>query len=127
LGYIFVVRPKLIRSTLVVFDRYYHDLLVDPRRYRYGGPMWLARLIGKLIPQPDLWILLDAPAEVLHSRKKEVSYEETVRQRKEYLKLMSVVKNGVVIHAEQPLEAVVADVNKAVLEYMEQRTEDRIG
>ena len=49
-GWWIMVRPLLVRSTLVVFDRYYHDLLVNPLRYRYGGPMWLARWIGKLIP-----------------------------------------------------------------------------
>lgn len=41
LGYLFKVRPRLVRSTLVLFDRYYHDLLVDQRRYRYSGPYGL--------------------------------------------------------------------------------------
>ena len=60
-------------------------MLVDPRRYRYGGAMWLARWVGKIIPKPDLWILLDAPAEVLQKRKQEVPPEETARQRRAYL------------------------------------------
>lgn len=61
------------KGELLICDRYYHDLLVDPVRYRYGGPMWTARLVGKLIPQPLLWVLLDAPAEVLLARKQEVT------------------------------------------------------
>jgi thymidylate kinase len=126
-GYVLKIRPMLVRSTLVVFDRYYHDILVDPKRYRYASPVWFSHVIGKLIPKPDLFILLDASVEVLQGRKQEVSYEETARQRKEYLKLISEVKNGVVIDGEQPLEKVVADVNKAVLDYMRNRTEHRIG
>ena len=63
LGYVLSVRPKLARSQLVVFDRYYHDLLVDPRRYRYGGPTWWARLLGRTIPSPDLFLYLDAPPD----------------------------------------------------------------
>jgi hypothetical protein len=27
------------KQTLLICDRYYHDLLVDPLRYRYGGPL----------------------------------------------------------------------------------------
>jgi thymidylate kinase len=121
-GYLLKIRPLLVRSTLVVFDRYYHDMLVDTRRYRYGGPMWLARWVGKIIPGPDLFLLLDAPPEVLHSRKKEVPFEEAARQRRAYLTLVRGMKNGVVIDASQPLSKVVADVNRVVLDFMARRT-----
>ena len=127
MGYLLKIRPMLVRSTLVVFDRYYHDILVDPKRYRYGGYVWFVRAVGKLIPKPDLFILLNASAEVLQERKQEVSYEETERQQKKYLKLMDEVKNGVIINAEQEIDKVVADVNSAVLDYMRRRTERRIG
>lgn len=126
LGYLLKVYPMLIRSTFVVFDRYYHDLLVDSKRYRYGGPMWWARLFGKLMPQPDLWILLDAPAEVLQSRKQEVSFEETARQRDAYLDLVRSFPNGVVVDSSQPIDEVVADVDKTILEFMATRTSLRL-
>ncbi|KKK82883.1 hypothetical protein LCGC14_2798930, partial [marine sediment metagenome] len=92
-GYFIKIRP-LRRSSLVLFDRYYHDMLVDPRRYRYGGPSWLARWVGTVIPKPDIFILLDAPAEVLYARKKEVAFEEVVRQRDAYLNLVRSLSNG---------------------------------
>ena len=66
------------RDCVLLCDRYYHDLLIDPKRYRYGGPHWAARLIGGLMPRPKLWILLDAPPAVLRARKQEVSPQETV-------------------------------------------------
>ncbi len=127
LGWCLTVWPKTVRSTLVVFDRYYHDILVDPRRYRYRGPIWLARWVGKLIPKPELWILLDAPAEVLQERKQEVSFEETARQRENYLKLIRGMKNGVVVDASRDLNDVVTDVNLAILNFMAKRTEKRLG
>jgi thymidylate kinase len=34
LGYWVVIRPLLTRSHLVIFDRYYDDVLIDPTRYR---------------------------------------------------------------------------------------------
>ena len=124
-GWWLMIWPKRIRSTLVVFDRYYHDLLVDPKRYRYGGPMWLVRLVGGLIPKPDLWILLDAPAEVLQERKQEVPIEETARQRDAYLKLVKNLKNGFVVDASQNLDDVVGDVNAIIFDIMARRMEKR--
>jgi thymidylate kinase len=126
-GWWIKVRPLLVRSTLVIFDRYYHDLLVDPRRYRYGGPVWLARWVGKLIRKPDLWILLDAPPEVLQDRKQEVPLHETTWQRQAYLDLVQGFDNAVVVDASQPLETVVADVNSAIVKYMVERTHKRLG
>jgi len=126
-GWLLVVWPKRVRSQLIIFNRYYHDILVDPKRYRYGGPIWLARWVGKLIPKPDIWILLDAPPEVLQERKQEVPFEETVRQRKEYLKLVKGMENGIVIDASKSLDEVVGDVNRAIVDFMAQRTEKRFG
>jgi thymidylate kinase len=114
-------------SRLRLWDRYYHDLLIDPRRYRYGGPMWLARLVGRMMPQPQLWILLDAPAEVLQARKREVSFEETARQRQAYREFVGQQPNGIIIDAAQPLDRVIGDVKAAILNCMEERTVARIA
>jgi thymidylate kinase len=126
-GHFFKVRPLLKRNTVVVFDRYYHDMLVDPKRYRYGGSAWLARLAGWLIPKPGLWILLDAPADVLQSRKQEVPFAETVRQRKEYLKQIKKMKNGVVVDASKILDEVVADAHEVVLSFIAEQPEKTLG
>ena len=127
MGYLWKIYPHLVRSTFVIFDRYYHDLLVDPKRYRFGGSVKLAQWLGQLIPQPDLWILLDAPAEVLQARKQEVSFEETARQREAYLEMISNFSNSVIVDASQPLDEVVADVNKAILDVMAKRIQNRLG
>lgn len=127
LGYVLIVRPKLVRSTFIVFDRYYHDLLVDPLRYRYGGPMWFAQWVAKLIPKPDLFILLDAPPEVLQSRKQEVPFEETVRQRQAYLELVRGMKNRLVIDASRPLDEVVTEICEKILDFMSQKTAKRFN
>jgi len=126
-GWWLTIRPKRAGSTLVVFDRYYHDILVDPKRYRYGGPMWVARWVGKLIPKPDMWILLDAPVEVLQARRQKAPYEEIARQRKEYLNWFRNLKNGIVIDASQTLDEVVAHVKQAILDTMTDRTEKHRG
>ena len=120
LGYV-PMRLSLARSTLVLNHRGFVDILVDPKRYRYGGPSWLVRLIWRLIPKPDLIFLLDAPPEVLQTRKQEVSFEETAHQRGAYLSLMQEIKNGHVIDAAQPLDKVVRDVSDLILQRLSMR------
>ena len=117
LGYWVYIVWQQIKGYLVIFDRYYLlDLWVDPLRYRYNGPSWLVRWIRKLLPKPDLVILLDAPVEVLQSRKQEVSAEESSRQRLAYLKIVQTLPNGIVVDASKPLSQVVADVKQHILD-----------
>jgi thymidylate kinase len=98
----------------VIFDRYHADLLVDPKRYRYGGPMCLARLASRLMPQPDLVIFLDAEPEVLLARKQEVSQKALEKSREKYLELCKMHQRFRIIDASQPLEKVVLDVLKLI-------------
>lgn len=109
-GYRRSVRPLVDRGALVLFDRYYHDLLADPRRYRYGGPAWLARRVGRWIPAPDLFVVLDAPPEVLQARKAEVPPAESAAARAAYLALAGELPRAHVVDGARPLDHVVADV-----------------
>ena len=129
LGYCLRVRPLLVRSTLVVFDRYYQDLLIDARRFRYGGPRWLARLVAKLIPMPDLMLVLDAPAHVLQARKQEVSAQESARQAEAYRAVANspaLRGHAVLVDAARPLEQVVHQCVDETLALLAMRTAKRL-
>lgn len=126
LGYALRIYPRLVRSAFVLFDRYYHDLLVDPARYRYGGPLWLARAASPLLLRPHLVIVLDAPVEVLRARKQEIAPEELSRQREAYLEVAHGLPNGHVVDAARPLDEVLADVEKLILDRMAGRTARRL-
>ncbi len=105
---------RAARVSVVVFDRYHADLLVDPRRYRYGGPMALACLASRLMPQPNHVIFLDASPEVLLSRKKEVAREALAASRTRYLALAGKNPRITIIDASQTIENVIADVLRTV-------------
>ena len=124
-GYLLRIWPDRCGSTLVAFDRYLHDMLVDPRRYRYGGPPALARWAARLVPEPDLWIVLDAPAEVLQRRKPEVAGEESERQRADYLRLARRLRSAEVIDATGAPHLVAAEAEAEILRHLEQRLQDR--
>jgi thymidylate kinase len=122
LGYLLTIYPRLARSTLVLFDRYYEDLLVYPRSYRYGGPLWLARFVGHLIPRPHLVFLLDAPPEVIQARKQELTFEQTAYEREAYLDVVRGMPNAHVVDASKPIDAVVSEIEEVILDHMADRT-----
>jgi thymidylate kinase len=125
LGSIIRFRPITFRAGLALIDRYYYDFFVDQRRYRLQVPQWLVRLGYWPITKPDLVMLLDAPPEVLQSRKQEVSFQETERQCKQYRELVGGLKNGRIIDATQTPDKVAADMVKQVLDFLEDRTRRR--
>ena len=112
LGYYFRVRPLLTRGRLVIFDRYYQDLLIDPRRFRYSGSMRFAGLLAHMTPLPDLILVLDAPAEVLQARKQEVPAFESARQVEAYRAIAAPLERrgrAALIDASLPLDDVVRE------------------
>jgi len=120
-GYLFVVRPSLSRSNLVLFDRYFHDVLVDPRRYRYGGPKWFALFLSYLVPEPDLVVLLDADQQLIFSRKAELPPDEIERQRQTYQRLRFNRAQRVLIHADVGIASTIVSTSSAVTEFMRRR------
>lgn len=99
LGYLWPFRRARREGTLVLCDRHFYDLLVDPRRYRFKGPRWLAKLMFFFLPKPTLLLLLDVSPEEIQRRKQEVSEVETARQVAAYRELVGGLKFGVIIDA----------------------------
>lgn len=120
-GHIRYVIPKKIRSTLTIYDRYYDDILVDPKRYRNGTSSWIVRMVGMFIAEPELWIILDCPTDVIQSRKAEVSPEETERQRFKYLELAKSKKNYIVVNTNRDLKEISLEVCQFVCDSLNRR------
>jgi thymidylate kinase len=110
----FRIRRELGHNGVLLFDRYHIDLLVDPKRYRYGGPMFLARLASHLMPQPDRVFFLDAEPDVLLSRKQEVSKETLEKSRAAYLELANQSKNFQIVDVSKPLDQVIEEVIREI-------------
>jgi thymidylate kinase len=128
LGYILQIRPLLKRSSLVVLDRYFHDLLIDPVRYRYGAPMWLARGLRRLIPPRDVFFLiLDAQENVIYSRKQELPFQEVVRQRKAYVAWAEAHPNSLLVRTDCSAEECAAEAAAGILKYLHRRAGKHAG
>jgi serine acetyltransferase/thymidylate kinase len=127
LGYWLWIRPKLVRSTLVVSNRYFDDVLVDPRRYRIDHGRAFARLLLRWVPRPELWLVFDIPSQVLQERQGELGVEEATRLRGEYRRLLRGHESVVVLDADQPLDRVVAQAECAIASQLSRRTAQRLG
>lgn len=116
LGYWVHIRWRQAHGILVVADRHaLLDLLADPLRYRYAGPVWPIRLLLRLLPEPDTLVLLNASTDVLQARKQELTYQKTDELRLAYLQLAKQQTNHYVIDANQPLPQVLDEVRQVVM------------
>jgi thymidylate kinase len=119
LGYLLHIRSLLANSSLVVLDRYFHDILIDPVRYRYGGPMWLVRGLQFLVPPRDvLFLVLDADEKIIFARKRELAFEELARQRKAYVAWARQQPNSLVVRTDRSIEQSAADAVRAIVDYI---------
>ncbi len=126
IGYISVIWARLRRSDFVQFDRYFHDVLVDPLRYRYGGPRWYASFLCRLLPEPDLVILLDANDDLILARKTELSRSEIQRQRVAYRQLRFERARVVYVATDAGIEPTLLASATAMVEFMKERFDRRI-
>ncbi|HVC44314.1 MAG TPA: hypothetical protein VND20_05810 [Candidatus Binataceae bacterium] len=121
LGYAVRLRPALAHTTLIFSDRYFDDLIVDPRRYRYGGPEWWLRLARRIVPRPDLWIVLDVPEKTLLARKQEVAAEELSRQRRAYRDLAAQLPNAFVVDGANDPGQVAREAAEVCIDHLHTR------
>lgn len=113
-GYLLYIFPKQSHH-LFLFDRYYDDILVDPVRFRYGGSRYVARMIRKIIPEPDLYFVFTGNAEVFYERKQELDPQEIRRQLNIY-KSMIDGKKYIEINGEENPEDIIAQVKSKINE-----------
>jgi thymidylate kinase len=113
------MRIAKARAILVLSDRHFLDILVDPVRYRYGGPRWALHFVDWVNPKPDLIILLTGRPEVIQARKREITVEATIALCQGYQKLVTPIDHGRIVNSEQPLDAVIREVVDELLTIMQ--------
>jgi thymidylate kinase len=109
-----------IRGDVVLYDRHFlFDACPSPTdgvKYRFTEQVhhWFLR---NLYPRPGLAILLDAPAEVLYARKKEVPVEYLERARLDLTQKSCYARKFVIVDTTKPFDEVVEVVNKLIVDY----------
>lgn len=116
IGVPLILRKSAQFDKITIFDRYIYDFLVDPRRSRINLPYWLRRLFTRLVVQPRIVFVLDAPAEVIYKRKQELTPEEISRQLKEFRKLSLLGNRYCRLDATKSPEEIANDAIKIILD-----------
>jgi thymidylate kinase len=80
LGYLFTVRPALRAGKLVIADRWAFGYIGQPQGLKFHGPAVMARWAIRLMPQPDLVVVLTAPPELIRDRKPELTLEQIAEE-----------------------------------------------
>jgi len=114
-GYYLKLLPLMIKTTAIIMDRYYYDIIVDPIRYGFNLPQWLFRSISRFIPKPDITVYLDNSPEAIYQRKRELPFPELTKQIEAWRELIPKLPNATVVTTDKNVAYVVNEVTKMIL------------
>ena len=115
------------RSGLVVVERGWWDIAVDPRRYRLNVSTGLVKALGKLVPRPDITFFLDAPASVILARKQELTRAELELQNSVWKEVLGGRSNVAILDAADPAEQLASSARESIVGYLHARCMSRLG
>ena len=121
--YLKVWPKKAIRSCVWIFDRYYYDYLIDPKRGRIKLPRWLLKLGQLIIPEPDLILCLGTEAKAIHERKPELTLQEVERQVAALKQFSQSHKRAIWIDTGKSIDESSNDTLNTIILMMAQRFE----
>lgn len=79
---------------VIVYERYFYDILFHPRRYKLKSFPLIARQLCKLVPRPDLIVYLTGDSTIIHNRKPELTCSEIERQIKMMQNVLPTLGNS---------------------------------
>lgn len=114
-------RYRQARGHLVIFDRYPYDALLPSRRRLNPLKRLRRALLARSCPAPDIVVILDAPAEMLHARKGEHTVEILDQQRQAYRALRDRLPNAALVNAAAAADEVRCEVNQLIWRAFQRR------
>lgn len=121
MNFVFIIYPKKIKSTLIINDRSFYDVIIDPYRYRIGKFHKFLNIIFKFMPEPDLTIYLDLNPKKLLSRKNELSMRKIIELTKKYQNVIFNCKYTK-IRSDKKINIVNFEIKKNIIKLMNNKT-----
>jgi len=116
LGYFIRIRPKLVHRELVIFDRYFYDMIADPGRSRISLPFRLLKLCSYFIPSPKSSFFIYAKPKNILERKQELTKEKVSVLNERYIKVTRCNKNFVTINNNEDPEKAVKEIVETIIQ-----------
>lgn len=101
---------------LIISDRYYYDYYYMRGYDRV--PHWYLRLLGVLVPKPDLIFYLDRDAEGIYQQKPELTPDEIRRQQQCIRKLLADNSRARIIDASLGADKTAEAVVECIYDYL---------
>lgn len=122
IGVPLIVRKGAQFDHFSIFDRYIYDFLVDPERSRINLNKSVRLYFARIVKQPKIVFVLQAEADIVYQRKKELPFEEIRRQMKEYVSLNSLFDNIYLLDASKNPDQLSLDAVRVVIDRFTQKT-----
>jgi hypothetical protein len=116
-----------LTTALVVTERGWWDLAVDPRRYRLNVPPGLVRVLGSLLPHPDMAFVLEAPTRLLRARKAELPEQELGRQQAAWREALPPAVPAIALDTSLPIDPLAQKAGRETLRLLEKRATSRLA
>ena len=118
-----LVRRIRRRGAVAIQDRdfycdYYWSAVAPTSAKRRLDIRMHGAFLRRWYPKPDLVLLLDAPAEVLHRRRGDQTLESVAERRARYLDLVPVLRTVQVVDADRPPGEVAADITQRIVAFV---------
>jgi thymidylate kinase len=102
------------KKKFYIFDRYAHDILIDPLRYKHNLSPKLTKLILNFFPKPDLWVFANPLLKTIKHRKLELPVIELKRQIKDYTCFFKNKKNVLMLDTSVKKEKLIKQIVKKI-------------
>ena len=102
------------KKKIYIFDRYAHDILIDPLRYKHNLSRKLTKLILNFFPKPDLWVFANPLLKTIKHRKLELPVIELKRQIKDYTCFFKNKKNVLMLDTSVKKEKLIKQIVKKI-------------
>lgn len=118
----FVTWYYQFRGYIVIFDRhfyfdYYQHHIANAGTARTFGERVHGYMLNHMLPRPNFVIFLDAPPELLFSRKGEGTVELLKKRREEYLQFEHIMKYFVIVDATQTIDELSRQIQNLIMDF----------
>ena len=117
-GYVFTTKLLLVRSTGVIIDRYFYDILVDPNRYKIKLPKTIIKFFSIIVPKPELAFIITADYRQIYERKKEIRLDQINEIQNKYVELKKFIKNSYLIDNSKDLLTSEKNMKNIMINFM---------
>lgn len=121
-GYLKSIYMKKVKNKMIIVDRYFDDLKIDPLRYRMRNIPSLYHFFSQFIPKPNLYIVCIGNDELIYQRKKEVKLSLLKKYQKSLHREFSNKNNAIFINTtENSIDDASFLIRQFIFNYMSKR------